>query len=53
MAESVDQLKYRSGVEMEKSSIKEEKKLGSEEGVELADEVDDHDVYVASSSGDK
>jgi hypothetical protein len=47
MDDSIDQFRYRSGVETEKSSIKEKEKVDSEEGVDTLDEVDDHDVYVA------
>ncbi len=53
MADSIEQFRYRSGAEMEKSSSREKEKSDSEVGVETIDELDDHDVYVASSLDDK
>lgn len=44
-----EELKYNSGVETEKSSTRDEKRVDTEEVLDVAPQEDDHDVYVILS----
>lgn len=44
-----EELKYNSGVEAEKSSTRDEKRVDTEEVLDVAPQEDDHDVYVILS----